>query len=67
MNKEIELHSGYKIIEFKELDSTMITLKELAITGCDVIQQFGQKSRLVAVAGMEENGLLPMEIYMFHF
>ncbi|MBT4108642.1 MAG: biotin--[acetyl-CoA-carboxylase] ligase [Pelagibacterales bacterium] len=36
MNKEIELHSGYKIIEFKELDSTMITLKELAITGCDV-------------------------------
>ncbi len=36
MNKEIELHSGYKIIEFKELDSTMIKLKELAITGCDV-------------------------------
>ena len=36
MNKVIELDYGYKIIEYEELASTMITLKELAIAGCDI-------------------------------
>ena len=36
MSKVIELDYGYKIIEYEELASTMITLKELAIAGCDI-------------------------------
>ena len=36
MSKQIKLDSGYKVIEFEELDSTMITLKELAVKGCDI-------------------------------
>jgi BirA family biotin operon repressor/biotin-[acetyl-CoA-carboxylase] ligase len=32
----VELISGYKVFEFNEVDSTMLTLKELALSGCDI-------------------------------
>jgi len=31
-----KLSSGYEILEFDELDSTMLTLKDLALSGCDI-------------------------------
>ena len=31
-----KLSSGYKILEFEELDSTMLTLKDLALSGCNI-------------------------------
>ena len=36
MSNLVELISGYKVFEFNEVDSTMLTLKELALSGCDI-------------------------------
>ena len=36
MIKLDKLISGYKVVEYEEVDSTMLTLKELAISGCDI-------------------------------
>lgn len=36
MRKLDNLISGYKVVEYEEVDSTMITLKELVISGCDI-------------------------------
>ena len=31
-----KLSSGYEVIEFEELDSTMSMMKEMALTGCNI-------------------------------
>ena len=31
-----KLNSEYEILEFEELDSTMITLKDMALSGCNI-------------------------------
>ena len=31
-----KLSTGYKILEFEELDSTMLTLKDLALSDCNI-------------------------------
>ena len=36
MSSISKLSSGYEILEFDELDSTMLTLKDLALSGCDI-------------------------------
>lgn len=36
MSKIIKLSSGYKIVEFKQLNSTMLKMKDMALAGCDL-------------------------------
>ena len=36
MSDNSKLSSGYEILEFEELDSTMLTLKDLALSGCNI-------------------------------
>ena len=36
MSSISKLSSGYEILEFDELDSTMLTLKDLALSGCNI-------------------------------
>ena len=36
MSNIIKLSSGYYIVEFEELNSTMITMREMALAGCEI-------------------------------
>ena len=36
MSNISKLSSGYEVLEFDELDSTMLTLKDLALSGCNI-------------------------------
>ncbi len=36
MSNIIKLSSGYNIVEFEELNSTMVTMKDMVLAGCDI-------------------------------
>ena len=51
-----KLPDNYKLFHFDEIESTMLTLKEMALEGAEVGTIVCAKNKIKVEEGMEENG-----------